>query len=95
MSGILCVVANCNSSAPAVSASSMSYTTAGTYTWLATFTGTVSVLTVGGGAGAGTTIGGCCPQGGNGAGGGALAYANNISVTVFFFEPSSILYEPI
>ena len=64
-----------------VAPGSQSYTTAGTYTWVAPAGVTkVSVVTVGAG---GNGRCGCTSssQGGYGGGGGALAYKNNISVT--------------
>lgn len=59
-------------------AGQQAYTTAGTYTWVAPACITsVSVVTVGGGGNTGFVPTGGYPAGG----GGALAYANNISVT--------------
>jgi hypothetical protein len=56
---------------------SQSYTTAGTYTWVApTGVTAVSVVVVGGGGGGAN--GGCFSRGG---GGGGLGYKNNVSVT--------------
>ena len=67
-----------NSVTPAIVQGQQAYITAGTYSWVAPAGVTsVSVVTVGGGGGAG---GGNCNNF-YGAGGGALAYANNISVT--------------
>ena len=66
------------SNAVQMSAGSQSYTTPGTYTWVAPVGVTsVSVVAVGGGG-----TGGGAPQCGGGAGGGGgLGYKNNISVT--------------
>ena len=62
--------------------SSQSYTTAGTYTWVAPAGVTsVSVVAVGGGGGGGISICCCGLYSGGGGGGGALAYLNNYSVT--------------
>jgi len=61
-----------------------SYTTAGTFTWVAPAGVTsVSVVAVGGGGHSAVRFGcACCGfHGGPGGGGGALAYANTISVT--------------
>ena len=56
---------------------SQSYTTAGTYSWVAPSGVTaVSVVVVGGGGGGESSAGGY-----NGGGGGGLRYGNNISVT--------------
>lgn len=62
-----------SNSVTASSASSQSYTTAGTYSWVApTGVTSVSVVAIGGGAG-----GGLC----SGTGGGGLGYKNNYAVT--------------
>jgi hypothetical protein len=66
-----------------VAAGQQAYTTYGTYSWVAPACVTsVSVVTVGGGGGYVNWNLGCCVcEGRAGGGGGALAYANNISVT--------------
>lgn len=67
-----------NSVTPAVTCAT--YTTAGTYTWVAPAGVTsVSAVVIGGGGSGGAGDGAGC--GGSGGGGGALAYANNIAVT--------------
>lgn len=67
-----------SNSITASNAGSQSYTTAGTYSWVAPAGVTsVSVVAVGGGGGGG----GASCGGGGGGGGGGLAYKNNISVT--------------
>lgn len=71
--------ASSNSVTP-VAQGQQEYTTAGTYSWVAPAGVTsVSVVTVGGGGG--RTSYNCVCEGIAGGGGGALAYANNISVT--------------
>lgn len=65
-----------NSATPVVPATSISYTTAGTYSWVApTGVTSVAVLTIGAGAGNTAT------SGTPGGGGGGLRYKNNITVT--------------
>lgn len=73
-----------SNSITAVAAGSQSYTSAGTYTWVApTGVTSISIVAVGGGAAGVYGYPGCsgCNWGGSGGGGGALAYKNNYSVT--------------
>jgi len=56
------------------------YTTAGTYSWVAP-SGVTSVAVVAVGGGGNASSGSCAQYAGGGGGGGALAYANGISVT--------------
>ena len=68
-----------NSVTPVVPAGQAAYTTSGTYSWVApTGVESVSVVAVGGGGVRGRWPASCSYA--NGGGGGALAYANNISV---------------
>ena len=69
-----------NSATPTAVVGQQAYTTAGTFSWTAPAGVTsVSVVAVGGGATLGRWPSSCSYA--NGGGGGALAYANNISVT--------------
>jgi len=63
-------------------AGSQSYTTAGTYTWVAPAGVTsVSVVAVGGGSGGAYGCASCCVYFHEGGGGGGLGYKNNFTVT--------------
>ena len=71
-----------NSVTPAVPVTCASYTTAGSYTWVAPAGITsVSIVAIGGGGQSHSTIGACCAFFRYGGGGGGLGYKNSYTVT--------------